>query len=119
MFLEPYVKEVLLNSFYDTARQHPEIYIDTVNTDEDHVHIQLEIAPSVSVASAIGRLKVNASVALKREFKFIKKMYLSGPIWSVGYVSSTVGLNEQSIRKYVSNQGRRDLSRVQKGFEFE
>lgn len=117
-FLKPYVKKALLNCLYDTARQHPEIYIETVNTDEDHVHLQLEIAPSVSVASAIGRLKANASIHLKREFKFIKKMYLSGSIWSVGYFTSTVGLNEAVIRKYVSDQGRRDKPRAQKGFEF-
>lgn len=45
-----------MNSLYDTAREHPEIYLITVNTDDDHVHMQLEIAPSVSVASAIQRL---------------------------------------------------------------
>ena len=108
-----------MNSFYDTARQHPEIYIVTVNTDEDHVHMQLEIAPSVSVASAIGRLKANAAIALKREHKFIKKMYLDGSIWSVGYFSSTIGLNEEIIRKYVENQGRDDMPRQQQGLGFE
>ena len=118
-FLKPYVKEALMNSFYDTARQHPEIYIITVNTDEDHVHMQLEIAPSVSVASAIQRLKANASIALKREHRFIKKMYLSGSIWSVGYFSSTIGLNEEIIRKYVENQGQSDIPREQQGLGFE
>ncbi len=118
-FLKPYVKQVLMNSFFDTARQHPEIFIITVNTDNDHVHMQLEIAPSVSVASAIQRLKANASIALKREFKFIKKMYLSGSIWSVGYFSSTIGLNEETIRKYVENQGRDDMPREQQGFGYE
>jgi putative transposase len=108
-----------MNSFYDTARQHPEIFIVTVNTDEDHVHMQLEIAPSVSVASAIGRLKANAAIALKRDFKFIKKMYLSGSIWSVGYFSSTIGLNEATIRKYVENQGRNDMPTQQQGLGFE
>lgn len=119
-FLKPYVKKALLDSLYDTARCHPEIEIVTVNTDEDHVHLQVEIAPSVSVASAVGRLKANASVALRKEFKFIKRMYLDkSGIWSVGYFSSTVGLNEEVIRKYVANQGRRDKPRVQKSFGFE
>ena len=117
-FLKPYTKKVLIDSFYDTARQHSEIYIITVNTDDDHVHLQIEIAPSVSVASAVQRLKANASVVLKREFKFIDKMYLSGSIWSVGYFSSTVGLNEHVIKKYVELQGRRDKPRAQKGFDF-
>jgi len=117
-FLKPYVKKALLDSFYDTARQHPELFIITVNTNEDHIHMQLEIAPSVSVASAVGRLKANASIVLKREFKFIKQMYLSGEIWSVGYFSSTIGLNEAVIKKYVEQQGRRDKPRKQKGFDF-
>ena len=106
--LKPYVKQTLADSLYQTARQHPEIYIDTVNTDEDHVHLQVEIAPSVSVAAAVGRLKANASIALKRAHPFIRKIYLDGNIWSVGYFTSTVGLNEQTIRQYVKNQGRRD-----------
>ena len=117
-FLKPYTKKVLIDSLFDTARQHAEIYIITVNTDEDHVHIQIEIAPSVSVASAVQRLKANASIVLKREFKFIDKMYLSGSIWSVGYFSSTIGLNEHVIKKYVELQGRRDKPKAQKGFDF-
>ncbi len=118
-FLKPYVREALLNSLFDTARLHPEIHTDTVNTDNDHVHIQLEIAPSVSVASAVGRLKANASIALKREFKFIRKIYLDkASIWSVGYFSSTIGLNEETIRKYVRSQGRRDQPRQQQGLGF-
>ena len=110
--LKPYVKQTLLDSFDDTARRHPEICIDTVNTDDDHVHLQIEIAPSVSVAKAVGALKANASIALKREHKFIKKMYLDGSIWSVGYFSSTIGLNEEVIRNYVQNQGRRDYPKT-------
>ncbi|NBO57063.1 MAG: IS200/IS605 family transposase [Actinobacteria bacterium] len=102
------VQRCFANSLYQTAREHPELYIVAVKTDLDHVHLQIEIAPSVSVASAVGALKANASVALKREFKFIRKMYLDGGIWSVGYFSSTNGLNEHIVRRYIENQGRRD-----------
>ena len=87
---------------------HPEIYIVAVKTDLDHVHLQVEIAPSISVASAVGALKANATTALKRQFKFIRKMYLDGGIWSVGYFSSTNGLNEHMVRRYIENQGRND-----------
>jgi putative transposase len=35
-------------------------------------------------------------------------MYLDGSIWSVGYFVSTVGLNEEMIKKYIANQTRKD-----------
>ena len=108
-FLKPdVVQRQFATSLYNTARSHPEIYILTLNTDLDHVHLQVEIAPSISVAAAVGILKANASIALKKRFPFIRKMYLDGGIWSVGYFSSTNGLNEEMVRRYIENQGRRD-----------
>ena len=41
-------------------------------------------------------------------------MYLDGSIWSVGYFVSTVGLNEESIKKYIANQGRKDLGTTER-----
>ena len=46
---------------------------------------------------------------LKKEFKFIREMYLDGSIWSVGYFVSTIGLNEEMIKRYIAQQGRKDL----------
>jgi putative transposase len=108
-FLKPeVVQRELTNSLYDTARKHPEIFIIAVKTDLDHVHLQLEIAPSVSVAAAVQAIKANASIHLKNKFEFISRMYLGAGIWSVGYFSSTNGLNEAFVRRYIEEQGRRD-----------
>jgi len=41
-------------------RQHPELEIIEVNTDEDHVHILLSIAPKLSVSNAVGIIKANS-----------------------------------------------------------
>lgn len=108
-FLKPYVKSELLRSFYDTVHKYPTLRIETMNLDDDHLHMQIEIPPSISVASAVQALKANASTHLKKRFEFIKKMYLDEGIWSVGYFSSTIGLNEHTIRKYIENQGQSDL----------
>ena len=35
-------------------------------------------------------------------------MYIDGSIWSVGYFVSTIGLNEEAIKKYIANQGKAD-----------
>lgn len=85
--------------------------------DEDHVHLQIEIPPNIPVSRVVQELKVESSKRLKKKFKFIRKMYLSGSIWSVGYFSSTIGLNETAIRKYIEYQGNQDEPQ-QVGIEF-
>ena len=54
---------------------------------------------------------------LKQRFRFIREMYIDGNIWSVGYFSSTLGLNEEMIKKYIEHQGKRDDPQ-QISFEF-
>lgn len=101
---------MLLKSFYQTIEKYPILHLEIMNVNDDHVHIQIEIPPNVSVSSAVQKLKQRSSVDLKKRFKFIKEMYLDGDgIWSVGYFSSTIGLNEEIIRKYIDEQGRREL----------
>lgn len=117
-YLKEYVKPVLLESFYDTVEKYPtHIYIESVNVDNDHVHLQIEISPNTSVAAVVKVLKQYSSMKLKSQFKFICEMYKGGNIWSVGYFSSTIGLNEEQIRKYIEKQGKQDFP-DQAGFEF-
>mgnify|MGYP001567621733 FL=1 len=105
-YLKPYIKPELLHSLYATCKKYPTLYIQTVNTDQDHVHMQIEIAPSVRVADAVQKLKANSSFYLKKKFKFIKELYLEDSIWSVGYFVSSIGLNEAQIKKYIQYQGK-------------
>jgi putative transposase len=108
-YLKEYVKSQLLESFYETVEKYPTIYIHAVNVDNDHVHMQIEIGPDLSVSAVVQRLKQLSSMHLKKKFKFIKNMYLDGSIWSVGYFSSTIGLNEQQIKRYIEYQGKKDF----------
>ena len=88
--------------------KYPTIYLISVNTNEDHVHLQIEIPPNIEVSTAIQRLKSETSKKIRKKFKFIDRMYLEKGIWSVGYFSSTVGLNEEQIKKYIEYQQKRD-----------
>lgn len=107
--LKPYVLTELKKSFYDTIKKYPTLWIEVMNTDEDHVHIQIEIAPNTTVSEAVGKLKANSCKALRKKFKFIREIYFeSDGIWSVGYFSSTVGLNEAQVKRYIEWQGRKD-----------
>ena len=108
-FLKPYVLIELKKSLYATVKKFPTLWIESMNTDEDHVHIQIEIPPNITIADAVGKLKSSSSKHLRSKFKFIREIYLEKDgIWSVGYFSSTVGLNEAQVKKYIEWQGRKD-----------
>lgn len=107
-YIKEYTKQELRKYLYSATKKYPTLHISTFNTDDDHVHLQIEIPPNLSVAAVVQRLKSESSAHLKKHFKFIREMYLDGSIWSVGYFVSTVGLNEAAIKKYIENQGRKD-----------
>ena len=108
-YLKDYVKLELRRYLYSATKKYPTLHIFSFNTDQDHVHIQIEIPPNLSVAAVVRILKSESSIHLRKKFKFIQRMYLDGSIWSVGYFVSTVGINEAMIKKYIENQGRKDL----------
>lgn len=108
-YIKNYVKKELLEIFAKTMEKYPTLEIISINTDQDHVHLQIEISPDISVAAVVKILKAKSSIELKKKFKFIREMYLDGSIWSVGYFSSTIGLNEKQISKYIEWQGKKDL----------
>jgi putative transposase len=107
--LKPYVLKELKHVLYEVCKKYPTLWIEKLNTDEDHVHMQIEIPPNILVADAVGKMKSLSSLYLRKKFKFIREMYLEkSGIWSVGYFSSTVGLNERLIANYIEWQGKKD-----------
>ena len=73
----------------------------------DHVHMLLSIPPKLSVAHTVGFLKGKSAVRVHREL--LKERRMSGlHFWATGYCVSTVGLNEQIVRKYIREQEHRD-----------
>ena len=111
--LQSYVKTVLLRSFRETTKKYPTLHLLNANTGQNHVHLQIEIPPNIAVSDAVGKLKANSSLCLRRKFKFIRDIYLEKDgIWSVGYFSSTVGLNEAQITRYIDWQFKHDKVRT-------
>ncbi|ARN56819.1 IS200/IS605 family transposase [Sedimentisphaera salicampi] len=91
------------------GRRVSDLEIREINTDEDHVHILLSIPPKYSVSEIVNKLKANTGRVLRRKFTWLDKVYWDQDgIWSVGYFVSTVGINEETIRKYIEHQGRED-----------
>lgn len=109
-FLKEYVKQELERSFIRVVKKYPTLSIETMNTDEDHIHLQIEIPPNIAISDAVRSLKAYSSRDLRKRFKFIREMYLEKDgIWSVGYFVSSVGIDEARIRKYIEWQGKQEL----------
>lgn len=90
-------------------RRHPEIRVLEVNTDQDHIHLLVSIAPKLSVAEAVRLLKANTARMMVKKFPFIKQVYYGEmSLWFVGYFVSTVGVNEKTIQAYIEYQGNED-----------
>jgi putative transposase len=80
----------------------------------DHIHMCLSIPPKYSVAFAIGFIKGKSAVRIHRQILGNKRV-TGLHFWSRGYCVSTVGLDEEAIRKYIREQdtldkGQRDLN---------
>lgn len=105
--------EHLKQKFYEVTEHYPRLIIKEINHDINHVHILVSIPPQVSVGSVVRLFKTNVSRNLKQKFKFIQKLYWgTDGIWSDGYFVSTVGVNTETIRRYIENQGREDIGQT-------
>lgn len=71
--------------------------------------MRIEFPPTDCISDVVRELKSRSSSTLRTKFKFIDKMYGDSGVWSVGYFVSTIGLNEDQIRKYIRKQNDSDL----------
>jgi len=72
---------------------------------KDHVHICLSIPPKFSVSNTVGFIKGKSAIRIHRELIGTKRM-TGLSFWAKGYCVSTVGLDEESIRKYIKEQDK-------------
>ena len=80
-----------------------------LNAQPEHVHMVAIIPPKYAVAKVIEILKSQSAKVMRREITWFDKPYYDTPsFWSVGYFASTIGLNEEMIRKYVKYQKKQD-----------
>ena len=76
------------------------------------------IPPKYSVSSIIGKIKANTSREIRQHFEWIRKMYRRNEFWSPGFFSSTVGIDEEVIKRYVEFQEKMDKGQLQLSLDF-
>lgn len=73
----------------------------------DHVHLGIVIPPKHAVASVVGFLKGKSAIAIAR-LQGKERNFTGEHFWARGYAVSTVGFNEEQIRKYIREQDGSD-----------
>ena len=76
----------------------------------DHVHLLVAIPPKISVSSFMGYLKGKSGLMMFENHANLKYKFGNRHFWAEGYYVSTVGLNEETIKKYIKEQEKHDIT---------
>lgn len=82
-----------------------DVEILELNIQIDHVHMVCSVPPKLSISDYMGVLKGKLAVKMFKTYPNLKqKPYWGNHFWSRGYFVSTIGLDEELIRRYVKYQ---------------
>jgi putative transposase len=115
--LNPGLRGYLSKVFPKILREMPGVEIVEMSMQVDHIHAIMIIPPKYAVSEVIGRIKGRSASMLRKKFAWLEKVYWKEQVvWSPGYFVSTIGLNEQSIMRYVQWQKSQDSGQAKLEF---
>jgi len=95
--------------------------IQELSVQIDHIHMIISVPPKVSVSSLMGTLKGKLAIKLFKSYPRMKqKPYWGNHFWARGYFVSTVGIDEDVIKRYVQHQEKEEklIEAQQHTFDF-
>jgi len=108
------IAEYTRQQIYSLSQQKDMVEVVELNVRPEDIHLVMSIPPKYAVSSIMGYLKGKISLRLFQRDESIGKRYWGRQLWARGYCVSTVGLNEEQIRKYVQWQEKREKA-IEKG----
>ena len=82
-----------------------DVLIEEMSIQPDHIHIVVSIPPKISISDFMGILKGKTAIKLFKTYPRLKqKPYWGNHFWARGYFISTIGLDEDLIKRYVKYQ---------------
>ncbi len=101
------IRKHLGEVFHELAR-HKECEIVEGHLCSDHVHMRVSVPPKYVLSNVIGYIKRKSAISIARNFAGKRRNFTGENFWERGYYESTVGLDEDSVRKYIQNQEEQD-----------
>ncbi len=74
----------------------------------DHSHMLISIPPKYSVSNVVGYIKGKSAIHIARAYFGRRKNFTGQHFWAKDYHVSTVGRDEEAIRKYIREQEAED-----------
>ena len=102
-------KRVAIRDIIRTLCQWKGVEIIEGEVCPDHIHMLVEIPPSISVSGFVGYLKGKSTLMIFERHANLKYKYGNRHFWCRGYYVDTVGKNAKKIQEYIQNQLKEDL----------
>ena len=101
------LRKYLVEVFRDLALQRESEILEG-HLMGDHVHVLIAIPPKYSVAQVVGYIKGKSAIHIARTYAGKKRNFVGQNFWARGYYVSTVGRDEETVRKYIQKQETAD-----------
>lgn len=99
----------LINHDIRLISEWKEVEVLELNVQADHVHLVCSIPRKISVSDFMGILKGKLAMRVFKSYPDLKqKPYWGNHFWAKGYFISTIGLDEEMIRRYVRHQEKEE-----------
>jgi putative transposase len=93
--------------FHELARQRESRILEG-HLCPDHIHMLIEIPPKYAVSEVVGYIKGKSAIYIARTYVGKKQNFTGQSFWARGYYVSTVGRDEEAIKKYIREQESED-----------
>ena len=117
VFTPKYRRKIIYNQYREIIGEilkllckYKEVEIIEGHLMSDHVHMLVSIPPKTSVSSFMGYLKGKSALMIFDKHANLKYKFGNRHFWAEGYYVSTVGLNEETIKKYIREQDKHDIA---------
>ena len=74
----------------------------------DHVHLLISIPPKYAVSQVVGYIKGKSAIHIARTYAGRRHNFTGQKFWARGYFVSTVGRDEETVKKYIKKQEEAD-----------
>ena len=106
--LEGKIKDII-ESRIEQVCEWNSVEIEEMNIQPDHIHLVCSIPPKLSVSKFMGIVKGKTAVQIFAKKQSLKeKPYWGNHFWARGYFVSTVGIDEELIKRYVKHQEKEE-----------
>ena len=111
--LNPGLRDHLKKLLYRATKTMPGVEIQELNVQREHIHMMVVIPPKYAVSEVVGKMKAKTSSIFRNRYRLFKKVYREKDVmWSTGYFVSTVGIDEEIIKRYIKYQEALDSGQM-------